>query len=127
MHPQQTCWLTRHVSPRELRASRSVRAVAPSLAIIGPAVSDAAMGGYSALARHIVAGLQDPAVRGALVRALRAAEDTSPGLDLVECDSSSTVGRLFAAGARRGGTAAAALCAGVRSGGGSCSTWTAIA
>jgi hypothetical protein len=74
------------------------------------------MGGLSGVARHVAAGLQDPAVRAAVARALAAAPDGLTRLDLQDCSRSPVVKALFEAGERRGGGSAAALCAAVERG-----------
>jgi hypothetical protein len=81
-----------------------------------PPARDRVMGGLSGVARHVAAGLQDPAVRAAVARALLAAPDGLTQLDLQDCARSAVVKALFEAGERRGGGSAAALCAVVERG-----------
>jgi hypothetical protein len=86
------------------------REARPSATIIGKADDDATMGNLSEVARHISASLEDPRVRGAVVRAMKDSVNNPIGLDLTECDAGSVAGNTLRSGELRGGRDASTLC-----------------
>lgn len=91
-----------------------VRSVQPRPSVTGAPIRDKVMGPLSDLARHVVAGLQDPAVRGRLVRAMKDSSMTRRGLDLLDCDATAPLGAVLAAAEKRGGRSRALLCSSIR-------------
>ena len=77
-------------------------------------VADKVMGPLSELARHVSAGLQDPAVRGRVVRAMKDSAMGRNGLDLTACDATELFGAVFTAAERRGGRSGGLLCSNIR-------------
>lgn len=93
--------------------------ITPAQTIIsGEPVSNPVMGDLSPVARQVVAGLQNPKVRGAIIRALRDPANRGAGIDLLDCSPGSAVGDLLQAGESRGGEGANTLCSAFRSWGG---------
>ena len=89
---------------------------APVLAMTRAPAADPVMGQLSLIARHIVAGLQDPDARVHLIEALKANPDQWAGLDLELCEAEGPIARVLSAGARRGGHAD--MCTRIRGHGG---------
>lgn len=83
------------------------RAVTP----LAPAVADSTMGPLSLIAQNIVAALQDSSTRAAVAQAMKSPRAGLAGLDLQSCDVDGASRALFASAERRGGAAAASLCA----------------
>jgi hypothetical protein len=110
------CWLVA-CAPERQPLSPSVPH-APARTISGPAVQDVAMGSLSPFARHVVAGLQDPKVRGKIVRAMKNSHVFGVGLDLEDCGPNTVIGDLLEAGAMRGGAAASHVCGSFQQSGG---------
>jgi hypothetical protein len=81
----------------------------PTPTIVTGADNDRTMGALSGVAQHIAAALQDPRVRGIVVRALRDTVNNPTGLDLSSC-SDGVVSSLVNAGTLRGGSSASAMC-----------------
>ena len=86
------------------------REAPPATTIVGIADNDETMGNLSEIARHISAALEDPRVRGAMVRAMKDSIYNPLGLDLSECGAGSVVGNMLRAGERRGGKDASTIC-----------------
>ena len=87
----------------------AVASLKPKLDVSAP-VTDKVMGGLSIVARHIVGALQDPAIRGNLVRALKTS--SVPGqMDLQDCGPMSMTGKLLDRGEKAGMGNAASMCA----------------
>jgi hypothetical protein len=77
--------------------------------IAAPPVTDAVMGRFSKVARHISAALQDPAIRLELSNALKS-DPRSAGIDLQDCGHAGVADHLFDSGEVQGAGSAAALC-----------------
>jgi hypothetical protein len=86
------------------------RVVLPEATIVHAADRDNTMGALSDVAQHIAAALQDPRIRGMVVRALRDTVNNGTGMDLAQCSPGTIVGDLLTAGELRGGQSAASLC-----------------
>lgn len=86
----------------------------PSPSLAPPIVTDSVMGNLAPVARHIAIALRDPAIRGAIARALRSPSTSRVGLDLQSCSTSAPVKDMLAAGERRGAGAASTICSLVR-------------
>lgn len=74
------------------------------------AVQDEGMGLLSSVALQVVAGLQDPRVRTAVITAMRDSAAQEYGLDLQGCRTAGVVLSLFQAAERRGTQSAAQTC-----------------
>jgi hypothetical protein len=99
--------VTRPLVAAHAQPSRSVRPLAP-------AASDSTMGSLSLVAQNIVAALQDSSTRAAVNHAMKSPRGSLAGLDLQSCDVDATTKALFASAERRGGAAAASLCASIK-------------
>lgn len=82
--------------------------------MVGSVVTDNAMGNLSLVARQVVVGLGDPAVRQRVVDAMKDPGTAGAGLDLSACESGSIAANLFSAGEERGAASAEAVCSGMR-------------
>jgi hypothetical protein len=82
--------------------------------MVGSVVTDNAMGNLSLVARQIVVGLGDPAVRQRVVEAMKDPGTAGAGLDLSACESGSIAADLLSAGEERGAANGAALCSSIR-------------
>ncbi len=83
----------------------------PSRDIVSGPVSDRTMGSLSALARRVSIAMQDPTVRGAVLRAMKDTSARGAGLDLTRCQAGSIVHELLIAAEKRGERPASAECA----------------
>jgi hypothetical protein len=92
------------------------RAAPPAKTINGSADDDKTMGNLSEIARHVSAALEDPRVRGALVRAMKDSVNNPAGVDLTECSGGSIAENLLRAAELRGGRDASTLCNDLRVG-----------
>lgn len=81
----------------------------PTRTIVNGPDNDRTMGSLSEVAQHLAAALQDPRVRGLVVRAMRDSVHNASGIDLSSC-TDSVVSSLVNAGTLRGGGSANSLC-----------------
>jgi hypothetical protein len=86
--------------------------------LVGSVVTDNVMGNLSLVARQVVAGLGDPAVRQMVVEAMKDPKAAGAGLDLSACESGTIAANLLAAGEERGAERAEVLCSSIRRSGG---------